>query len=141
MAISNYTTDVKVSKTVGEIHDILANHDAQKIMTTYENKQPVGISFIYVVNGNEVGFNLPANHAGVLRAMFNDVGVPQKYCNEDQARRVAWRTVLYWIEAQMAMVEAEQAEMLQVFLPYAVMKSGQTHYEDLKSNNFLKLDN
>jgi hypothetical protein len=139
MPISNYTTDVKVSKTVGEIHDILANHDAQKIMTTYENKQPVGISFIYVVNGNEVGFNLPANYAGVLRAMKKDTGVHQKYCNEDHARRVAWRTVLYWIEAQMAMVEAEQAEMLQVFLPYAVMNGGQTHYEELQSNNFLRL--
>jgi len=139
MPISNYTTDVKVSKTVGEIHDILANHDAQKIMTTYENKQPVGISFIYVVNGNEVGFNLPANYAGVLRAMKKDTGVHQKYCNEDHARRVAWRTVLYWIEAQMAMVEAEMATVDQVFMPYALLKSGNTVYQEFNQDKLIQL--
>jgi hypothetical protein len=40
--------------------------------------------------------------------------------------RVAWRIVKDWIEAQMAIVEAGQAEMAEVFLPYATIEDGTT---------------
>jgi hypothetical protein len=141
MPISNYTTKIDWNKTIGEIQAILTAHDADKIMVTNENRLPVAISFLYSVNGREISFTLPANYQGVLGAMKKDAKVPRKDCNKEQALRVSWRILRDWVEAQMAMVEAEQAEMLQVFLPYAVLSSGQTVYEEAINNNILKLGN
>jgi lantibiotic modifying enzyme len=139
MPISNYTTKIHHSKTVGEIQDILTRHGAEKIMIENENRLPVAISFMYRLNNNEVGFRLPANYTGVLAAMTKDKSIPRNQCTKEQALRVSWRILRDWTEAQMAMVEAEQAELLQVFLPYAVLASGNTVYEDAVSNNILKL--
>ena len=57
--------------------------------------------------------------------------------NEDQARRVAWRIVRDWVEAQMAIVELEMAKVDQVFLPYARTPNGQTLYEHVRASNLL----
>jgi len=47
---------------------------------------------------------------------------------------VAWRIIKDWIEAQLAIVEAEMVEMAEVFLPYAVTKSNKTLYQDVIEN-------
>ena len=48
----------------------------------------------------------------------------------EQARRVAWRILKDWVAAQLAIVEAEQAQMAEVFLPYAVeSQTGQTMFQ------------
>ena len=36
----------------------------------------------------------------------------------DQAYRVAWRNILDWVQAQMALLEIGMAKMEEVFLPY-----------------------
>ena len=38
-----------------------------------------------------------------------------------QAERTAWRQVLRWVEAQMAMIEAGMTQTHEVFMPYAVI--------------------
>jgi hypothetical protein len=40
------------------------------------------------------------------------------------ARKVAWRIIKDWVAAQLALIEAEQATLAQVFLPYCVMQHG-----------------
>lgn len=139
MPISNYTTKIASNKTLGEIQEILGSHGADKIMINYDNKQPVAISFMYTINGTEVGFQLPANYKGVLGAMTKDKKVPRTMCTADQALRVSWRILRDWIEAQMAMVEAEQSDVLQVFLPYAILPSGKTFYDQAIDTNVLLL--
>ena len=47
---------------------------------------------------------------------------------------MAWRIIKDWIEAQLAIVEAEMVEMAEVFLPYAVTKSNKTLYQDVIEN-------
>jgi hypothetical protein len=42
--------------------------------------------------------------------MRGDRKVPRSKCTEDQAQRVAWRIVKDWVEAQMAIVEAQLAD-------------------------------
>jgi len=53
--------------------------------------------------------------------------------NFGQARRIAWRFIKDWVAAQMALIEAQQATLAQVFLPYAVVAGGgamvQTMYD------------
>lgn len=134
MAILNYTTSVPVEKSIMQIQQILVKHGAKKIVTDYSGALPIAVTFCLEVNGQLVAFNLPANFAGVLNAMRKDKKITRAACNEDQARRVAWRIVKDWVEAQLAIVEANLAELAEVFLPYAVTKNGTTLYREIANN-------
>lgn len=139
MGILNYTTSIDCEKSIAEIQKCLVKHGANKIVTDYARGLPSAVTFCLVLNGNLVGFSLPANYQGVLKAMKNDRKVPRSKCNEEQAQRVAWRIVKDWVEAQMAIVEAQLADMAEVFLPYAIAKSGKTMYNEVKENGMLML--
>ena len=63
--------------------------------------------------------------AGV-RAVF----AKQKIREQDgQAERTAWRNVRDWIMAQMAIIEAGQVAMEEIFLPYLTDSRGRTMYQ------------
>jgi hypothetical protein len=65
--------------------------------------------------------------------------VPRSLQTEEQALRVGWRILKVWVEAQMAIVEAELATVAEVFLPYAVTRNGRTLYNHLQQDNTLLL--
>ncbi len=71
--------------------------------------------------------------------MQKDKKVPRSKCTNEQAQRVAWRIVKDWVEAQMAIVEAQLADMAEVFLPYAITKKGTTLYKEVQTNGMLML--
>lgn len=132
MPIKNYTTDVPVDRTINEIHKILAKAKANAILTNYgSDGLPASLSFRILVDGASLQYLLPVEVDGVMRSM--------KTKNRDQARRVAWRIIKDWIDSQMALIEAQQAELAQVFLPYAQDGNGKTFYQHIKSNGFLQL--
>lgn len=139
MAILNYTTQIDSEKTIGEIQKCLVKHGAHKIVTDYINGFPSAVTFCLTLNGNIIGFSLPANYQGVLKAMKNDRKVSRSQCNDLQAQRVAWRIVKDWVEAQMAIVEAQLADVAEVFLPYAITRNGNTVYQEIQSNGMLML--
>ena len=126
MAIKNYTTTIDVYKSLGEIQGALASHGARKIMVDYDEAgQPVGVAFGIETPVGTRGFLLPANVAGV-RAVF----AKQKIREQDgQAERTAWRNVRDWIMAQMAIIEAGQVAMEEIFLPYLTDSRGRTMYQ------------
>jgi len=132
MAISNYTTKVDFYKTIGEIQKELAEHGARKIVIDYNDTGlPTNLTFMIDWNSQMIGFALPCNYRGVLKAM-EKAKVTRSLCTEDQALRVAWRIIKDWVEAQMAIVEADVASMAEVFLPYAITKDGSTLYNHLQ---------
>jgi len=139
MAILNYTTSIDCEKSIGEIMKCLVKHGAHKIVTDYEYGMPSAVTFYLTLNGSMVAFALPANYSGVLKAMNSDRKVPRNKCNDEQAQRVAWRIVKDWVEAQMAIVEAQLADMAEVFLPYAITKNGTTLYKEVQGNGMLML--
>lgn len=52
MAIKNYTTEVEVYKSLGEIQGALAGHGARKVMVDYNAAgQPTGIMFCHRNSG------------------------------------------------------------------------------------------
>jgi hypothetical protein len=53
-------------------------------------------------------------------------GIPRSLRNHGQARRVAWRIVLHWLDAQLAMIQAGLVSLEQVFLPYGQDQNGVT---------------
>lgn len=125
MAIKNYTTTIDVYKSLGEIQGTLASHGARKIMVDYDAAgQPIGVMFAVETPDGPRGFSLPANVEGV-RAVFARQKVKSK---EGQVERTAWRNVRDWIMAQMAIIEAGQVQIDEVFLPYLTDRQGRTLY-------------
>ena len=87
--------------------------------------QPVGLLFGIETPEGPRGFCLPANVEGV-RAVFDRQKVKAQ---PGQAERTAWRNVRDWIMAQLAIVEAGQAQIDEVFLPYLTDGRGRTLYQ------------
>lgn len=126
MAIKNYTTEVDVYKSLGEIQAALAGHGARKIMVDYDIVgQPTGVMFMLETPAGPRGFCLPANVAGV-QAVFAQQKVKAK---AGQAERTAWRNIRDWVLAQMAIIEAGQVDLEEVFLPYLTDGRGRTLYQ------------
>lgn len=139
MPILNYTTKIAVARTVGQIQGILASAGAQSISIDYDEQgQPTAVTFLITVQEQLVNFRLPSRWHGVWAALKNDPNVPKRFKTEEQARRVAWRIVKDWVEAQLAIIEAGLAELAEVFLPYAVNpQSGQTLFQEFQANRLL----
>lgn len=131
MAILNYTTKIDPAKTASEIQALLGAKGAQSVSTQYLKGEAVAIYFALDVNGQMINFRLPSNWEGVLRVLKGDRKVPWPLKNEKQAKRTSWRIVKNWVEAQLAIIESGQAQIAEVFLPYAVTSNGQTLYEKL----------
>jgi hypothetical protein len=134
MPIKDYTTTIDPTKTIGEIQSCLAKNGAKKITVDYQDNMPIVLTFSIEINNVPIGFSLPCKYEGVLKTFKRD-GVKTSLCTKEQAIRTAWRIIKDWIEAQMAIVQANQAELAEVFLPYAITKDGQTVYEQMKSGN------
>jgi hypothetical protein len=131
MPIKNYTTSVAEEKTVGEIMGLLAGKGARTIQILYDERgRPTGVSFMLMLQEMPIPFRLPCNFEGVFKALCNgykDQSARRNFernpANREQSRRVAWRIIKDWVAAQMALIEAEQATLAQVFLPYCVMNN------------------
>lgn len=134
MAILNYTTKIDPHKTVGEIQQALAKAGAVGVSIEYADKEPTAVTFVTQIRGTYVNFRLPSKWQGVYRRLQRDGNVPRGLKTESQAKRVAWRIVKDWVESQLAIIEAELAELPEVFLPYAVKPDGRTVYDEFKGN-------
>lgn len=137
MALLNYTTQIDVEKTIGEIQKMLGKHGASKIMTDYSDGVISALSFAITVNDQARGFRLPCDWRPVLTLMKNDPKVPRRLCDQTQAVRVAWRIVKDWVEAQMALIDTSMVRTEDVFLPYTVMGDGRTLAENVQDGKFL----
>lgn len=136
MAILNYTTKVPVDRTVNEIHSTLAKAGAKAILNEYNKSGQIeAIAFKIQTKSGDMYFQLPANIPGVESALKGD----RQYRDDAHCRRVAWRILKDWIEAQMAIIAAQMADLPQVFLPYAKTNNGQTVYERIESANILMI--
>jgi len=119
MAILNYTTSIDAGKTAGEVQNILAKAGAKSVAIDYADGNPSALTFTIIFCEQPVHFRLPCNAEGVLKALSKyKSGVPYSKQNIQQARRVAWRIIKDWTEAQLAIVESQQAQMAEVFMPY-----------------------
>jgi hypothetical protein len=142
MPILNYSTSIAVEKTTAEIQGKLAKAGAQAVMTEYDHEQVLcALSFRMICSGTMISFRLPAQIDRIYVLLQRDNKVPRKLKTREQAARVAWRIIKDWIEAQLAIVEAEQAEMVEVFLPYAQNPmTGKTLFEQLSNDQFAMLE-
>ncbi|TQV82882.1 hypothetical protein [Aliikangiella coralliicola] len=140
MPILNYTTSISTEKTAAEIQKKLAQAKAQAVLCEYDDDAVMSaMSFRIATPHGQVFFRLPANIQGVLKALKRDAKVPWKKKTREQAARVAWRIIKDWVEAQLAIVDAEMADLTEVFLPYAQGADGKTLYQSIEQSGFAAL--
>lgn len=131
MAIKNYTTKVKTSKTVAEIQDLLVRAGASSFRLNYDREnggEIASVLFTMEISGKDFEFRLPCNPKGVLASMKRDK-VDSRYLNYEQACRTSWRIIKDWIDSQLAIIESGQAEASEVFFPYCIDGDNRTAYQ------------
>lgn len=135
------TTRIAESRTVSEIEGILAENKADSILKEYEAGAIKAVSFKIPVNGQLIPFHLPCRWKE-LETLFRKSGKRPKSDDtfETWSRRVAWRQILRWVEAQFALVQTGMVKTEEVFLPYMQYKTGETVYERLADSKF-RLEN
>ena len=148
MNIKNYTSTVPASTSISRIMKSLVEAGATDISMKYDpaTKICIAVSFRMVIPGQmPMFFQLPAKMEPCFSVLWKEVKRPlpdTKQRIRKQAERTAWKIVADWGEIQLSMIILEQAEPLQVFLPYAYNpKSDQTFYEKLKEGGFKALGN
>jgi hypothetical protein len=138
------TTQVADSKTVAEVQHYLATHGATSVQVEYGPGGTVdGLAFRINVAGDSVPFRLPCRWKAVEAVLRKSSRRPRSGDTYEQwARRVAWRQIKRWVEAQMAMVETGMVKTEEVFLPYAIVRSNggmQTMFEYVEEKKILAL--
>ena len=131
MNLLNETTAVPASRTIAEISQRLVEAGARQINQTYSAQGRVeGIDFCIEAFGTILAYRLPARADAVFQ-LLQKRRKRARGLEEDrkQAERIAWRHILRWVEAQLALVQTCQAEAAQVFMPYRLLDAGRTLYD------------
>lgn len=142
MNLKNYTSNVPMARTVSRIEECLAEAGATGIMKDYKDGILVALSFkVNLPSGKVMAIRLPANSDGVFSAMMKTVKRPRSSTAgkiREQAQKTSWKLMQDWVEVQLSLIQMEQADFVQVFLPY-VWDGHRTFYQQLKDKNFLAL--
>ncbi len=143
--IKNYTTDIPVERTTAEIQKILAQNGARGIALEYDEAGTIkDIFFKIKLNHKELPFRLPAKAERVYQALWGEKPEWEhtRYGEgwKQQAQRIAWRICKTWLEAQITLINLEQAKIEEVFLPYLIMPGNKTLFETMEQNQFLLLE-
>lgn len=144
MPIKNYTTSVSSEKTIAEIQSMLAKNGASRIMTEYDTKGEVSaLCFTLKMKESELPFSLPIREESILKVLENQrrAGkLPRSYVTQAQAKRIGWRILKDWVDAQLALVQIGMVDMEEVFMPYLYnTRTRQTLYQISKAGQFQNL--
>lgn len=145
MPIYMETTQIEDTKTVAEIQDLLARRGASCVQVDYHQGKVEGLAFQLLVGESFIPFRLPCRWKKLEALLKRSGKRPRKKDSfELWARRVAWRQILRWVEAQLAIIETGMVQMHEVFLPYALTNAGGhecTMFEMIEQQKFLALSN
>lgn len=141
MGLLKYTTEKPIEETIADIQRMLLRAKASSVLQDFDGAQNViAISFKVPTKFGVMAFRLPCEARAiqaVLNAQAKAGAIPKRFLNDtDQARRVGWRIIRQWLEAQLAIVETQMVTLEQVFLPYAQTESGATIYERMVERGF-----
>ena len=138
MNIRNYTSSVPVTNSINYIEHRLSTAGASHIAKFYEGNRPVGMIFQISQNSIPLTFKLPAKSESVFNVLYNAVKRPRPSTKETirmQSDRTAWKILSDWVDIQVTMIQLEQAEFAEVFLPYFYdQKLNKTLFEKVAAN-------
>ena len=141
--IKNYTSTVPANRSVNNIENKLVAFGAMNILKLYTDKKLSGLCFILPVGNKEIPFKLPSRIDRVEITLKNLIKRPRPGTLEKiskQAERTAWKILSDWVDIQISLIELQQVDFLEVFLPYVYDPNKETtFYEKIKANNFKQL--
>src|SRR6266536_4980635 len=138
MALKNTHSDIAIEKIFAELQKTLGQHGAKQISFDYgDDGQVQRVAFIIQVKDISIPVQLPARvekAQAVLKKQWEDGKISHKIGKEKaygdaQAYRVAWRNILDWVQAQMALIEIDLAKLEEIFLPFMLTQHGETFFE------------
>lgn len=134
------TTKISTDKTISQIQASLAKYGASSVLVDYLDGHVEALSFRLSINKRQIPFRLPCRWRAVqnLLGEISKRGVVDIEETEARARRVAWRQIYRWVEAQCALIETNMVKIEEVFLPYAMDSKGQTFFDRMASGNLLE---
>ncbi len=136
MAIKNYRSEMPIGKIFDSIAQMLVSHGARQLIFEYRNDgKAVGLTFIIETPRGSIPIKLPARIERVAKVMEDQRA--DGWRNPAQVYRTAWKNIHDWIDAQMALLETEMAQLQEVFLPYMVDRSGKTFFEHMEDKGFM----
>lgn len=137
------TTSVESSRTAGEIQTCLVGAGATQVSNDYQDGKITGLRWVMKVQGQDVIFDMPARIEPVFKIINGRRSWPPGHATQDkaQAERVAWRQLLRWVQAQVAMIETGMVQAHEVFMPYIFDPiKNQTLFQRLEESKFKLLE-
>jgi hypothetical protein len=137
MSLYMESTKISAERTAHEISNILIQAGASAIRHDVKEKKICGLSFTLEIKGDQVPFTLPVRIEPIFRYLQKRISPRNRDRNKPaqllQAERVAWRQLLRWIQAQVALIDTGMVKADEVFLPYIQTGVNETLYERLSS--------
>lgn len=128
----NYTTTIDPQTTAAECLAILAKHGANHVAISFNgNREPDGLSFAIETPWGPRHFALPVNASGTQKALdkaYQKRLVERRHTTAEHARRVSWRVLKVWLEAQLSLIEAGLADLAEIMLPWMRVDEERTLY-------------
>lgn len=150
-SIKNYTSSVPAMQSMSRIEEMLVSAGAHDVRKTYNDGACTAFIFILTVPGMAMPlyFKLPAKVDSCFEALWRHYLTTVKKPSESmktqlkaQALRTAWKIMHDWVELQLSLIELEQLETMEAFLPYLYNDgTGETFYEHAKGTGFKQLTN
>ena len=133
------TTAIEAIRTIGEIQGYLVRMGASQIAMDFKNGEVSGLYFTMTVKGQTIPYQLPARIDPVYKILHQGRYLTEAAKDMQQAKRVAWRQIYRWIQAQLAMVEVGMVEAAEVMMPYIQVAPNETLYQRALNGGFQKL--
>jgi hypothetical protein len=138
------STRVTPKRTAADITTLLIETGAESITMDHDiGGQITGMRFTLRVQNALVPFRLPLRVEPVYETLHNRRIKTQRWKadsfierDREQAERVAWRQLLRWIQAQLAMIQTGMARSEELFLPYMQDAHGQTLFEHIRVGGY-----
>jgi len=145
--IKNFSTQIAVEKTIGEIEKMLSKHGATDILKQYDDKgRPRSLAFRINTASGSMPICLPVrieNVQNVFAFQAHEKKLQKKYWKgewaEEQAFRTGWRTIKDWLDAQLSLIQIEMVKIEEIFLPYVNVGPDRTLFQALEEQGFENL--
>lgn len=140
------TTKIPAAKTANEIIFALVSAGARQIAIDYDQQQNLsGLRFTFLLQNVLVPFVLPVRTEPVYQILWarrDKTRLPFLIADQEklkardraQAERVAWRQLLRWVQAQIALIQTGMVETAEVFMPYIISPTGMTMFQEFKDS-------
>jgi hypothetical protein len=138
-SIFTENTEVPVSKSIGEIMGLLVRAGAVSINQELEGGKVIGLSFVIPVSGGRIPYKLPVRVDPVFEKLngrrekwgqYSRVTMAEK--DREQAERVAWRQLFWWLKSQLALIDLGMVETAEVLMPYMLGPDGRSFFDTYK---------